>query len=264
MNLKPVKPEDGFAWITGAGKGLGRALTVRLVEAGWTVLASARTESDLEALADETRTFAGKLVPLPLDITNAAAMQVALDDAVRDQPLALAVLNAGTHVATDLSNFKPETVKMLVDTNLLGTLNCLYAVLPRMRSQRRGQIAVVGSMAGFLGLPSASVYGMTKAGLINLCEALQPELAVEGVHLQAVNPGFVRTPLTDKNTFPMPFLMELDAAARAFERGLASRRFEIVFPMRLAVIMKLLRCLPYALSLRITAQFLPGGTRDNG
>ena len=139
----------------------------------------------------------------------------------------------------------------------MGTAHCLEALLPGMIAQRRGRIAVVASLAGYWGLPTSAAYGMTKAGLINMAEALKPELDGYGIRMQIVNPGFVRTPLTDKNPFPMPFLMELDDAAEAFFRGLHSDRFEIVFPRRFAYLLKILRCLPAPLAFAVTRRLVP-------
>ena len=138
----------------------------------------------------------------------------------------------------------------------MGTVHCLEAVLPDMLSRRAGHIAVVASLAGYRGLPTAAAYGMTKAGLINMAEALQPELAASNVKLQIVNPGFVRTPLTDLNTFPMPFLIDADKAAEAFYKGLQSNRFEIVFPRRFAYLMKAFRLMPYGLALRLSKRLV--------
>ena len=154
-------------------------------------------------------------------------------------------------------DFSVEDLRKLIELNLIGTANCLEAILPVMLSRGEGQIAIVSSVAGYFGLPTSAGYGATKAGLINMAEALQPELKQAGVKLQIVNPGFVRTPLTDKNPFPMPFLMEVDDAAEAFYRGLTSNRFEIVFPRRLAWLLRLLRLLPYRLSLSMTRRLVP-------
>ena len=126
-----------------------------------------------------------------------------------------------------------------------------------MIGRREGRIAVVASVAGYRGLPTAAAYGMTKAGLINMAEALKPELDGHGVTIQVVNPGFVRTPLTDRNPFPMPFLMEPDAAAEAFYRGLQSNRFEIIFPRRFAYLLKVLRLLPAPLAFAVTRRMVP-------
>jgi short-subunit dehydrogenase len=157
------------------------------------------------------------------------------------------VLNAGTHIPLGAAELTSDSFRKLLDVNVMGAVNGLEAVLPAMRARGRGRIAVVASLSGYRGLPSAAAYGLTKAGLINMCEALRPELELDGVVLQVVNPGFVKTPLTDKNDFEMPFLMELEEAAEAFYRGLQTDRFEIVFPRRFAYILKLLQRLPYAL-----------------
>ena len=145
----------------------------------------------------------------------------------------------------------------LVDLNLMGTVHCLSPLLARMIDRGGGRIAIVASVAGYRGLPTSSAYGMTKAGLINLAEALKPELDALGVSLQIVNPGFVRTPLTDRNPFPMPFLMEVEDAAAALYRGLQSNSFEICFPRRFAYLMKVLRCMPAPLAFALTRRLVP-------
>ncbi len=253
-----ARPGDGWAWIAGAGKGLGRHLALELAGRGWDVLASARTREDLESLAAEADSLPGRIEPLPLDVTDREAVAEAVGKAARERPIALAVLNAGTHQPMAASDFDPEVFDKLIAVNMMGPVNCLAALIPAMREAGRGQIAVVASVAGYIGLPTAAAYGLSKAGVINMCESLRPELERDGILLQVVNPGFVRTPLTDKNEFEMPFLMEPDAAARAFADGLESRRFEIYFPKLFVRLMKLLRALPYGLALRLTARTVPG------
>ncbi len=234
---------DGIVWITGASSGIGRALALRLAQGGRRVVASARNTAALEALAAEA---GANLSALPLDTTDAAACEAAIARIEAEiGPIGLAVLNAGTHLPTPAAAFAVAPFRRLVETNLMGTVNALAPVLARMRARKAGHIAVVASIAGYGGLPTASAYGATKAALINMCEALKPECDALGVKLQLVDPGFVRTPLTDKNPFPMPFLMELEAAVDAFVAGLASDRFEIVFPRRFAWLLKLLNMLPY-------------------
>ena len=136
---------------------------------------------------------------------------------------------------------------MLVEINLLGVANCLEPAMKAMIERRRGRIAIVSSVAGYRGLPTSAYYGATKAALINLAESLRFDLVKHGVRLQLIDPGFVRTPLTDKNEFKMPFLMEVEDAARRLVGGLESEHFEVTFPKRFTWILKGLRCLPYAL-----------------
>jgi len=249
-----VGPQDGCAWITGASSGLGRGLALRLARAGWRVVASARNAAALAALAHES----DHITAQPVDIAqDAAVAQAVLDIEASISPIGLAVLNAGLHVPVRARTLHAAEFRQLADVNLLGTVNCLAAVLPAMIRRRRGQIAIVASVAGYRGLPTAAAYSMTKAGLIAMAEALKPELDLLGIRLQIVNPGFVRTPLTERNRFPMPFLMDLDDAVAAFHRGLESERFEIVFPRSLAYMMKILRLLPYPLAFAITRRLVP-------
>ncbi|MBI1245243.1 MAG: SDR family NAD(P)-dependent oxidoreductase [Alphaproteobacteria bacterium] len=238
-----------IVWITGASSGIGRALALNLAAAGKRVVASARRADALEALAREA---GGSISVLPLDTTDAAACENAVAWIEAEMgPLALAILNAGTHVPTPASEFAVAPVRRLVETNLMGTVNCLAPALAAMRQRKHGHIALVASVAGYGGLPTASAYGATKAALINMCESLKPECEALGVKLQLVSPGFVRTPLTDKNPFPMPFLMDAADAAAEIARGLASDKFEIVFPRRFAIMLKVLNMLPYGLYFRL-------------
>lgn len=244
------------AWVTGAGKGLGRALALRLAHENWTVYASARTVDDLDALAKEAAGLSGEVHPKPLDISDADTCVEIFQEILNEGPIGLIVLNAGTHIPTPAKDFQLDAVNTLIDVNLRGTTNCLAPAMQAMRDQGYGKIGVVASVAGYKGLPSAAAYSATKAGIIALCESLHPELKTEGVSLSVINPGFVRTPLTDKNDFPMPFLMEVDAAVARIIKGLSDDTFEIAFPTRFVLILKLLRLLPDWLYFRITARMV--------
>lgn len=242
-------------WITGAGKGIGRALALKMASEGWTVAASARTVADLEALATESGS--NHIYAFPLDITDSEANRMVLARIEEKLgPLDLAVLNAGTHKPMSAANFDVKTVRHLVETNLMGTVNGLDALLPLFRSRGEGRVAVVSSVAGYRGLPSSAAYGATKAALINMCEALKPELDKEGVALSLINPGFVETPLTSENEFPMPFLVSPAAAAESIYKGLMAQKFEIVFPWKFAVLMKVLRFLPNRLLFSLTSRMV--------
>jgi len=244
-------------WITGASSGLGAALASRLAQAGRKVAVSARRNEKLVALAADAP-GPGKLYPAALDTENQEEVAAAVERIEREVgPIGQAVLNAGTHRSVDPRALAVEDFRKLVEVNLMGTVNCLAAVLPPMLERQRGRIAIVASVAGYRGLPTSAAYGMTKAGLINLAEALRVELAPCGIVVQVVNPGFVRTPLTDRNPFPMPFLMEPQDAAEALFRGLQSDRFEIAFPRRFVAMMKLLRCLPAPFAFAVTRRLLP-------
>ena len=234
------------AWITGASSGIGAALARRLASRqGWQVLLSARNRERLDALADEVP---GAMHAWPLDVTDEAAVASAVDAMEREHgPLELAFLNAGDYQPMPADEFDAALFRRLAEVNYLGVVNALAALLPRMLERGSGQVLVNASVAGYRGLPLAAPYGATKAALINLAETLYAELAPRGVRVRVVNPGFVKTPLTDKNEFRMPAIVTPEEAARAIERELPERHFEITFPKRFTYVMKVMRCLPYAL-----------------
>ena len=239
----------GLVWITGASSGIGRALAIDMAREGWTVAASARGRDDLDRLAAEAH---GRIHAHPLDVTDAAACDRAVAEIESAHgPIDIAVLNAGSHRPMGAADFDAAAFTALVDLNLLGTVRSLAPVMAAMIARGGGRIAVVASLAGYRGLPTAAAYGASKAALINMTEALRPDLAKSGVTIQVVNPGFVRTPLTDRNPFPMPYLMDADRAARRFRRGLDGGAFEIVFPRRFAYLLKVMRVLPYWLYFRM-------------
>ena len=247
-----------IVWITGASYGLGRALAVHMAKEGWTVAASARSEDDLKELSAESADWSGQIYACPCDITDQESVAAAINGIEQELGnIDLAVLNAGTHSPVRAQDFSAEAFRKLTDINLMGTVTCIEQLLPGMMSRQSGQISIVSSVAGYRGLPTSAAYGMTKAGLINMAEALKPELDLVNVRIQIVSPGFVRTPLTDKNDFPMPFIMEPEDAARAFYKGLLSKRFEIVFPWQMGIIFKFIRMLPAPLAFAITKQMIP-------
>jgi short-subunit dehydrogenase len=252
--MNSVTAERKIAWVTGASSGIGRAVALKLADSGWLVAASARSADKLDALAAERP---GSIHAYPLDVTDgeaAASTVLSVEHAIG--PIDLALFSAGSYKRESARTFDASALGDMVNLNVTGTGNSLQAVMKPMMQRRSGQIAVIASVAGYIGLPGGGFYGATKAALINLCEALRPQLEREGVKLQLISPGFVDTPLTKKNDFPMPFLISQEKAADAIVSGLESRRFEIVFPWQMAVAMKLLRALPYALSLPITRRML--------
>jgi NAD(P)-dependent dehydrogenase (short-subunit alcohol dehydrogenase family) len=240
-----------LAWITGASTGIGRALALRLARDGWRVAASARGADTLRSLEEEN----GAIRAFPMDVTDAAATARVAGEIERELgTIDLVVANAGTHAPTPADAFDAAAVRRLIEVNLVGATNTLAAAMPAMLARKGGHIAIVASVAGYRGLPRAAVYSATKAGLIALAEGLKFDLDRAGVKIQVINPGFVRTPLTDKNDFPMPFLMEVDDAVERILRGLAGNAFEICFPRRFAWILKLAGLLPDRLYFPLVAK----------
>ncbi len=241
MSAPEVRPP--LVWITGAGSGIGRALALRLARDGATVAASARS---VESLAELAALAPGRIHAFPLDVTDAgavAACVAAIEE--RHGPLDQVVLNAGTHIPMSLDDYAAATARTLMEVNYMGVVNGLDAVLRRLRARGRGVVAVVASVAGYSGLPTAAAYGPTKAALINLCESLKLDCDRAGIRLHLISPGFVATPLTARNPFPMPDLIGAEEAADRIVAGLGGSAFEIIFPKRFARIMKALRLLPY-------------------
>ncbi|HET7395238.1 MAG TPA: SDR family NAD(P)-dependent oxidoreductase [Gammaproteobacteria bacterium] len=247
------KPAPAVAWITGGGTGIGRALALRLAAAGWTVAISGRRSGPL---AETASSNPDRLRPYPLDVADLQAMR---NTAARIEaelgPLTLVVLNAGIGQFLKLSEFNAEISAKHMQVNYLGVVNGLDAILPGFRQRHAGHIVVVASVAGYRGVPRAAAYGPTKAALINLVEALRFELERAGIRISVCNPGFIDTPMTADNNFPMPFLMRLDDAADRLYRGILKQKFEITFPRRLVMPLKLLRCLPYPLYFWLMRKF---------
>ena len=229
-------------WITGASSGIGEALLRRLTGDGSFVAASARRAETLEELVSGLDDAAA----YPLDVTDAAATAETVA-AIEDDlgPIDLAILGAGTYTPVAAKDLDVETARRHIDVNYMGVVNAVVALLPRMLARGRGRIAVIASVAGYRGLPQAAAYGPTKAALISFCETLRGELDGTGVEITVINPGFVKSRLTDLNDFDMPFLMTPETAADRIVRGLSRSGFEIAFPWRFVAMLKTLRLLPY-------------------
>jgi short-subunit dehydrogenase len=180
-----------------------------------------------------------------VDVTDRAALDTAAAE-IRDQlgAIDIAVYNAGFWAQMDAAAWDRDLFARHVEINLLGLNNCIGAVLPEMVRAGSGRLVSVASVAGYRGIAGAEAYGATKAAQINMLEALRAALAPRGISVTTVCPGFVRTGLTAKNTFPMPFMIEADAAARSICNGLERGQMEIVFPLPMAVLMKVARLLP--------------------
>src|SRR5579859_6077483 len=195
--------QNRLAWITGGGTGIGRALALSLAADGWQVVVSGRRP---EPLAETVTAGGGRVHAWPLDVTDLAAVRAAVPAIEAEHgAIALAVLNAGMFKSVKLDSFKAETFAEHLAVNYQGVVNCMDPLISLMCGRRRGHLVLVASVAGYRGLPLASAYGPTKAALINLAESLKYMLERAGVRISVCNPGFVDTPMTEDNKFPMPF-----------------------------------------------------------
>lgn len=240
----------GFAgksvWIIGASDGIGAALARALAREGARLILSARNKSALEALAVEC----GDARVLPLDLADTGSLDVAVAS-IAPGALDAVICTAALYDPGRVENMSREATARLVAVNLLGSFDVTRLTPPLLRDG--GQLVLFGSVAGYFGLPGGQPYSATKAAVNNLAETLRAELAPR-VDVRLVCPGFVATRLTDKNDFSMPALITPDQAAEAVLKGLKGSSFELHFPKRFTLAVKLLRALPYAISLRLTSR----------
>ncbi|HEY5819441.1 MAG TPA: SDR family NAD(P)-dependent oxidoreductase [Mesorhizobium sp.] len=248
MGLYRADPKDGVAWITGASTGIGRALAIDLCAQGYTVAVTARDEERLVTLTDETRALPGRAIPFPCDVTDEPGMAQTVAAIEKEAgPIVLAVFNAGNYFPTRGERLDTLNVLKTFEINLFGVVFGLVPTVERMRERGRGQVVMVGSASSYFGWPSASSYGASKAALNNFAEALRYDFDKMNIRLQVVNPGFIDTPLTERNAFPMPALMPVDKAAARMARSISNGGFETTFPRRFTWFLKLLRIMPMSL-----------------
>lgn len=235
-------------WLTGASMGIGRAVALELAARGAVVALTARSEQQLEDVRQEIAGRGGSSIVVPGDVTDAARMTAIATELQGELGgVDILIANAGTHLFTRPEAFDAEEYLELMDLNYGGMLRCIEAVLPSMLARRSGRIVGVASLAGLRGVPRAAAYGASKAAMISFLESLRFHLARADVQVTIVNPGFVRTPLTDKNDFNMPFLMDADRAAEVMCNGIAKGKDEISFPIPFSWMIKLMRIVPYPL-----------------
>lgn len=234
--------------ITGASSGLGASLAIEYAGPGVVLHLGGRAADRLEAVAARCRERGAGVNLRVVDVTDAAAMRdwvLAADGAA---PLDMVVANAGISAGTSgrTGGEPEEQVRAVFATNVDGMLNTVLPVLPRMQARAGGQIVLVASLAGYRGIPGAPAYCASKAAVKVFGEGLRGSLHATGVRVSVVCPGYVRTPMTAVNDFPMPFLMTPDRAARIIRRGLARNRPRIAFPWPMVLAVTLLQSLPPA------------------
>lgn len=220
--------------ITGASSGIGAALARAYAAPGATLFLAGRDTGRLEAVANACAATGARARPAVVDVTDADACARWIDASDDAAPLDLVVANAGISAGTGGGRIFEEEAGMMrriFDVNVGGTLNTVIPAIARMRPRRRGQIAIVSSLASFIGMPGAGAYCASKAAQRLLGESLRGELADDGISVSVICPGFVKTPMTTGNPFPMPFLMDADKAAAIIRRGLAANRGRIAFPV---------------------------------
>ena len=253
MSMTPIKNRK-IAWITGGGTGIGRDLAVSLSKNGFLVIVSGRR---IQMLSKTSRLNPKNIIPMKLDVSKP-------DDCLKISKkiynkfgfIDLVILNAATYSPGEITKIIPKEISPVININLMGPLNCLSYVLERMKKEKSGQIVFISSPAGFRGLPGGGIYGVTKSALTFLAETLKTELCSFNIKVQVVHPGFIKTPMTDKNKFHMPFLMTTKEAAKRIICKLSDNDFEISFPKRLIYPMKILAMLPNKIYFFLVQKFI--------
>lgn len=225
-------------WIVGASAGLGRALAHEVSKTGAEVILSARSKDDLTALADE---LPGRSQIVPMDAADPKSVEKAAKSVGEVDGL---VYMAGVYWPVSATEFDGAKAATMLDINLTGAARVLGHVVPGMVARDAGHVVLTGSLSGYRGLPGAIGYGASKAGLMSLAESLHFDLKNTGVEVQLVNPGFVKSRLTDKNDFHMPFIMEPDVAAREIIEHMNAGGFKKSFPFLFASLFRLSQFLP--------------------
>ena len=253
----PEMPPWRVAWVTGASSGIGLEVAQQLARLGVVVAISARSADKLRALAANEP----NLRPYPLDVTDRAAVAATVTAIEAELgAINLAVLNAGVWHPMGASDFDAAKSIDSMQVNYNGLVYGVEALLQPMIARRGGHLALVSSVAGYRGMPKAAAYSPSKAAVISLAEALQPDLARHNITLSLINPGFVDTPMTRVNRFPMPFMVTVADAAQRIIAGLVAKRYEIAFPFALVATLKLARIVPNRLYFWYARTFLARAT----
>lgn len=231
------KPPFRSVLITGASSGIGEALALRLAQPGVALALTGRDSVRLDTVAAKASAAGAHVSASIVDAIDVDAMRAFIEAADQVRPLGLVVANAGISGGADKTH-------EIFAVNLTGVLNTVLPASRLMREHGRGRIAIVSSIAGYRGMPTAPAYSASKVAVKAWGDAIRPSLAEDGIGLTMIHPGFVKSRITDTNDFKMPFLMPADKAADIVVRGLARGKREIAFPWQMVWTMKLLSCLP--------------------
>jgi NAD(P)-dependent dehydrogenase (short-subunit alcohol dehydrogenase family) len=229
-------------WITGASSGIGKALTIKFATEGWQVAASARRENLLQDL-NKTNS---NIHSFPLDVKDEAKAKKIFENIIEKfKTVDICVFCTGIHDPESEKKLSGEKIREIMETNFFGTLNCIMAVNSYFRERKSGHISLVSSVAAYRGLPAGSGYCASKSALTSLAESLYFDFKRHNVRVSVVSPGFIKTPMTDKNKFPMPMIRSPEYAAEKMFIGLTKKNvFEIHFPIAFTMLMKLLKIMP--------------------
>ena len=233
---------DKVIWITGASSGIGKALAIKFAKEGWKVAISARREN----LLNEIAKIHSNIFSYPLDVTDSEKCKLVFNNIKEKfKSIDISFFSTGIHDPKSEKSLDLDKVRQIMEVNFFGTVNSINAVYKYYKERKSGQISIVSSVAGYRGLPAGGAYCASKSALTNFAESLNFEMKRKNVRVTLVSPGFIKTPMTDQNDFPMPFIKSPEFAAEQIYQGLVKKNsFEIHFPKTFTIIMKILQILP--------------------
>ena len=235
MNKKTI-------WITGASTGIGKALAIKFAENGWNVAASARRESLLKELNDINE----NIHSYPLDVTKIDDCKSTAQQIIKKLgQIDICVFGTGMHDPKSEKKFNLEKIRKIMEVNFFGTMNSINSIYDYFSDKKEGQISIISSVAGYRGLPAAGAYCSSKSALTSFAESLYFDMKRKNVKVSVISPGFIKTPMTDQNDFPMPMIRSAEYAADKIYLGLLKKKgFEIHFPKSFTFLMKIIQILP--------------------
>ena len=233
---------DKVIWITGASSGIGKALAIKFAKKGWKVAISARRENLLNEIA---KTY-NDIFPYPLDVTDSNKCELVFNSIKEKfKNVDISVFSTGMHDPKSEKSLDLNKVRQIMEVNFFGTINSVNAVYKYYKERKSGQISIVSSVAGYRGLPAGGAYCASKSALTSFTESLNFDMKRKNVRVSLISPGFIKTPMTDQNDFPMPMIKTPEFAAEEIYNGLVKKNaFEIHFPKSFTIVMKILRILP--------------------
>ena len=244
--------EKKVIWITGASSGIGKALAIKFAENGWIVAASARRENLLKELQNINQ----NIYPYPLDVTDIEKCKLTAKSIIDNlNGIDICVFGTGMHDPKSEKKFNLNKIREIMEVNYFGTMNSINSIYDYFSEKKNGQISIISSVAGYRGLPAAGAYCASKAALTSFTESLNFEMKMKNVRVSLISPGFIKTPMTDQNDFPMPMIKSPEFAANEIYKGLTEKKgFEIHFPKAFTFIMKFLQILPNGLYFKLVSK----------
>lgn len=244
--------EKKIIWITGASSGIGKALAIKFAEKGWTVAASARRES----LLQELNKINQNIYSFPLDVTEIENCKLVANKIIEKfGGIDICVFGTGMHDPKSEKRFNLNKIREIMEVNYFGTMNSINSIYEYFSEKKNGQISIISSVAGYRGLPAAGAYCASKAALTSYAESLNFDMQMKNVKVSLISPGFIKTPMTDQNDFPMPMIKSPEFAANEIFTGLTKKKsFEIHFPKAFTYFLKFLQILPSSIYFKLVSK----------